>query len=124
MARPRGGGGPGGPHPFQELRFGHAGNHEVEAQKVGVDPRSEECDVVALDGGAHFGLQGIAVEDRLTVGAVFLAERSGTLKIEEELAQPVVSHERYFAMSVGACNPRTRLFSLSFSRQWHEPHRQ
>src|SRR5713101_3458949 len=74
--------------------------------------------------GAYFGLQGIAVEDLLPAGAVFLAERSGTLKIEEELAQPVVSHIRYFAMSVGACNPRTRLFSLAFSRQWHEPHRQ
>src|SRR6266571_4181720 len=114
MARPRRGGGPGGSHFSQEFRFGHSGNHEVEAQKVGVDPRGEERDVVALDRGAHFGLQGIAVENLLPAGAVFLAERSGTLKIEEELAQPVVSHIRYFAMSVGACNPRTRLFSLAF----------
>src|SRR5712692_521446 len=92
MARSRRGGGPGGPHFSQEFRFGHSGNHEVEAQKVRVDPRSEERDVVALDRGAHFGLQGIAVEDLLPAGPVFLAERGRTLKIEEELAQPIVSH--------------------------------
>src|SRR2546428_9617505 len=108
MARSRRGGGPGGPHFSQEFRFGHAGDHEVETQKVGVDARSEERDVVALDGGAHFGLQGIAVEDLPPVSPVFLAERSGTLKIEEELAQPVISHERYSAMSEGGGRNRPR----------------
>src|SRR6266508_2289282 len=130
MARSRRRCGPGGPHPFQELRFRHAGNHEVEAQKIGVDARSEECDVVALDGGAHFGLQGIAVEDLPPIGPVFFAERSGTLEIEEELAQPVVSHERYFATSEGGGRNRAkrwasaRLFPAARSREGHESHRQ
>src|SRR5438128_12361988 len=92
MARPRRGGGPGGPHFSQEFRFGHAGNHEIEAQKVGVDPRSEERDIVALDGGAHLGLQGIAVEHLPPVGPVFFAARSGAREIAEELAQAVACH--------------------------------
>src|SRR5882762_1904168 len=102
MARPRRRVGPGGPHFFQEVRLRHPGDHEIEPEQVGVDPRREKRDVVALDRSAHLGLQGIAVEDLLPVGAVFVAERSGTLEIEEELAQPIVSHGRYFAMSAGA----------------------
>src|SRR5712691_9088227 len=92
MARPRRRVGPGGPHFFQEIRLGHSCDHEIEPEQVRVDPRREERDVVALNRGAHFGLQGIAVENLLPVGAVFVAERSGTLEIEEELAQPIVSH--------------------------------
>src|SRR5712691_2556684 len=130
MARPRRGGGPGGPHFSQEFRFGHAGNHEVEAQKVRIDPWREECHVVALDRGAHLWFQWIPVEDLLPVGAVLFAERSRTLKIEEELAQPVVSHGRYFATSKGGKRnrpkrrARTRLFPAALSGEGHESHRQ
>src|SRR2546428_1082167 len=102
MARPRRSVGPGGSHFFQEIRFGHSGDHEIEPEQVRVDPRREEGYVVALDRGPHFGLQRIAVENLLPVGAVLLAERRGALKIEEELAQPVVSH--------GAILPRARRY--------------
>src|SRR5207244_7818277 len=99
MARSRRGVGPGGSHLFQEIPFGHSGDHEIEPEQVRVDPRREEGYVVALDRGPHFGLQRIAVENLLPVGAVLVAEHRGALKIEEELAQPIVSHGRYFAMS-------------------------
>src|SRR3981189_223599 len=100
MARSRRGVGPGGPHFFEEIRLGHPGDHEIKPEEIRVDPRREERDVVALDRCPHLWLQRIAVEDLLPVGAVFLAERSGALQIEEELAQPIVSHGHYFAMSV------------------------
>src|SRR6266853_1473680 len=102
MARPRRRGRSGGPHFSQEIRLGHSGDHEIETQKIRVDPRREEGHVVALDRGTHLGLQGIAIEDLLPVGAVLVAEHGGALKIEEELAQPVVSH--------GAILPRARCY--------------
>src|SRR5256885_14064269 len=102
MARPRRGGGPGGPHFFQEIRLGHSRDHEIEPEEIRVDPGREERDVVALDCGTHLGPQRIAVEDLLPVGAVFVAERSGALQIEEEFAEPIISHGRYFAMSAAA----------------------
>src|SRR5438874_1326284 len=108
MARPRRRVGPGGPHFFQEIGLGHAGDHKIKPEEVRVDPGCEERDVVALDRRPHLGLQGIAVEDILPVGAVFVAERSGALEIEEELAQPIVSHGRYFAMSADGCRSRRR----------------
>src|SRR5258705_222233 len=92
MARPRRGVGPGRPHFFQEIGLGHSGDHEIEPEEIRVDPRREEGHVVALDRGPHLGLQGIAIEDLLPVGAVLIAELGGALKIEKELAQPVVSH--------------------------------
>src|SRR6266699_4983316 len=102
MARPRRRGRSGGPHILEEIRIGHSGDYEIETQKIRVDPRREEGHVVALDRGTHLGLQGIAIEDLLPVGAVLVAERRGALKIEEELAQPVVSH--------GAILPRARCY--------------
>jgi len=45
-----------------------------------------------LDRGAHLWRQGIAVENCRPVDAILCAERRGALKIEEELAEPVVSH--------------------------------
>src|SRR5256885_13228083 len=102
MARPRRSVGPGGPHLFQEIRLGHSRDHEIEPEQIRVDPPREERDVVALDRRPHLGLEGIAVEDLLPVGAVFAAERRGALEIEEELAEPVISHGRYFAMSAAA----------------------
>src|SRR6266850_5969570 len=92
MARPRRGVGTGRPHFSQEIGLGHSGNHEIKSEEIRVDPRREEGYVVALDRGPHFGLQRIAVENLLPAGAVFVAERRGALKIEKELAQPVVSH--------------------------------
>src|SRR5258706_15430979 len=92
MARPRRRVGAGGAHFFQEIGLGHSGDNEIEPEEIGVDPRREEGHVVALDRGPHFGLQGIAVEDLLAVGAVLIAELGGALKIEKELAQPIVSH--------------------------------
>src|SRR5467141_2215482 len=118
MARPRRSVGPGGSHFFQEIRFGHSGDHEIEPEQVRVDPRREESYVVALDRGPHFGLQRIAVENLLPVGAVLVAEHRGALKIEEELAQPIVSHGRYFAMSAAL------LFRPPIPGERHEPHRQ
>src|SRR5712691_6998329 len=106
MARPRRSVGPGGSHFFQEIRFGHSGDHEIEPEQVRVDPRREVGYVVALDRGPHFGLQRIAVENLLPVGAVLVAEHRGALKIEEELAQPIVSHSRYFATGEGGCRSR------------------
>src|SRR5689334_13299725 len=79
-------------HLCEELGLGHAGDDEIEAQQIGIDPRREENDVVALDRLAHLGLQGIAIEDLLPVGAVLGAQGRGALEIEEKLAQPVVSH--------------------------------
>src|SRR5260221_768177 len=99
MARPRRGVGSGRPHFLQDIRLGHAGDNEIEPEEIRVDPRREEGHVVALDRGPHFGLQRIAVENFLPVGAVLIAELGGALKIEKELAQPVISHSRYFAMS-------------------------
>src|SRR5260370_20251105 len=102
MARPRRRGSSGGPHFSQEIRLGHSGDNKMETQNIRVDQRREEGHVVALDRGTHLGLQGIAIEDLLPVGAVLVAERGGALKIEEELAQPVVSH--------GAILPRARCY--------------
>src|SRR5882672_8569095 len=84
--------GSGVAHLFQELGLGHPGDHEIEAQQVGIDPRGEEDHVIALDRLAHLRLEGIAVQNLAPVGAVLFAERSGALEIEEELAQPIVSH--------------------------------
>src|SRR5574342_653426 len=100
MARSRRVGGPGCSDLLQELGFWHAGHHEIEAQQIGVDPRREEGDVVALDRGPHLGLEAIAIEDLLAIGAVFLTKRRRALQIEEKLAQPVISHGAYFAMSM------------------------
>src|SRR5260370_24222699 len=108
MARPRRGVGPGGPHFVQEIRLGHSSDHEIEPEQVRIDPRREEGYVVALDRGPHLGLQGIAVENFLPVGAVLVAERGGALKVEEELAQPVVSHGRYFATTAAGCRSHLR----------------
>src|SRR6266850_3595984 len=118
MARPRRGVGTGRPHFSQEIGLGHSGNHEIKSEEIRVDPRREEGYVVALDRGPHFGLQRIAVENLLPAGAVFVAERRGTLEIEEELAQPVVSHGRYFATS--AVLP----FRPLISGERYESHRQ
>src|SRR6266853_6028661 len=118
MARPRRRVGPRRPHFFQEISLGHSGDHEIEPEQVRVDRRREEGDVVALDRAAHLRLERIAVEDLLPVGAVLVAELRGALKVEEELAQPVVSHGRYFAMSAAL------LFRSLISRERHEPHRQ
>src|SRR3954470_13995252 len=92
MAGPRRGVGAGGADLRQELALGHAAHHEVEAQQVRIHARREEGDVVLLDRRAHLGLQRIAVQDFRAVRAVLGAERRGALKIEEELAQPVVAH--------------------------------
>src|SRR6266852_1781005 len=118
MARPRRSGGPGGSHFSQEIGLGHSGDHEIEPEEIRVDPRRQEGHVVALDRGPHFGLQRIAVENLLPAGAVLVAERGGALKIEKELAQPVVSHSRYFATSAAL------LFRSLISGERHEPHRQ
>src|SRR5258708_40147018 len=118
MARPRRGVGPGRPHFLQEIRLGHSGDNEIEPEEIRVDPRREEGHVVALDRGPHFGLQRVAVENFLPVGAVLIAERRGALKIEKKFAQPVVSHGRYFATSAAL------LFRSLISGERHEPHRQ
>ena len=115
---PESSGGSGGSHFFQEIRLGHSGDHEIEPEEIRVDPRREEGHVVALDRGPHFGLQRIAVENLLPAGAVLVAEGRGALKIEKELAQPVISHSRYFAMSAAL------LFRSPISGERHEPHRQ
>ena len=57
----------------EELVLGHAGDDEVEAQQIGIHPRREEHDVVALDRLAHLGFQGITVQDLLAVRPVFRA---------------------------------------------------
>src|SRR4051812_33689760 len=101
MAGPRGGIGAGRAHLAEELRVGHAAHDEIEAQQIRVDPRGEERDVVLLHRGAHLGLQGIALQDLAAVGAVLGAQRRRALQVEEELAQPVVSH--------GAILPRARV---------------
>src|SRR5437763_8878569 len=100
MARPRRGVCAGGPHFFQEIRLGHSRDHEIEPEEIRVDPGREERDVVALDRSTHLGLQGIAVEDLLPVGAVFVAERRGALQIEDEFDEKIVSHGRFYAMRV------------------------
>src|SRR5262245_4330136 len=92
MAGPRGGFGSGVAHLLQELGLRHSRDDEIESKQVGIDPGGEKYDIVALDRLAHLGLQGVAIEDLPAVGAIFLAERRGALKIEEKLAQPVVSH--------------------------------
>src|SRR5205823_6204957 len=115
MARPRRGVCAGGPHFFQEIRLGHSRDHEIEPEEIRVDPGREERDVVALYRSTHLGLQGIAVEDLLPVGAVFVAERSGALQIEEEFGEPIVSHGRYFAISASL------LFCPVIAGQRHEP---
>src|SRR5258708_38852781 len=92
MARPRRRGRSGGPHFSQEIRLGHSGDHEIETQKIRVDPRREEGHVVALDRGTHLGLQGIAIENLLPLGAALFAERRGGLKLEDELAHHAGSH--------------------------------
>src|SRR5262252_7456751 len=84
MARPRGVFSPGAAHLREELGLGHAGDDEIEAQQVGIHPRGEENDVVALDRLAHFGFQGIAVQDLLAVRPVLRPEGRGALKIEEQ----------------------------------------
>src|SRR4029077_5478583 len=71
MAGPRRRFGPGVPDFLQELRFGHAGDDEVEAQQVRIDPGGEEHHVIALDCLAHLGLQRVAIEDLLAIAAVF-----------------------------------------------------
>src|SRR4051812_15768048 len=101
MTGPRGGIGAGRAHLAEELRVGHAAHDEIEAQQIRVDPRREERHVVLLHRRAHLGLQGIAVQDFPAVGAVFGAERGRALQVEEELAQPVVSH--------GSILPRARV---------------
>src|SRR6267378_3815564 len=93
MARSRRGLGAGVAHFLQEFGLGHAGDDEVEAQQIGIDPRGEEYHVIALGRLAHLGLQRIAVQDLLPAGAVLLAQWRGALKIEEKLAQPIVSHD-------------------------------
>src|SRR5262245_50408296 len=92
MAGPRRGFRAGVAHLGEELPLRHPADDEVEAQQVGVDARCEEHDVVALDRLAHLGLQGVAIEYLLPVRAVLGAQRRRALKIEEKLAQPVVSH--------------------------------
>src|SRR5882672_2313458 len=92
MAGPRRRFGSGAPDFLQELRFGHAGDDEVEAQQVRIDPGGEKHHVIALDCLAHLGLQRVAIEDLLAVAAVFDAQGRGALEVEKKLAQPIVSH--------------------------------
>src|SRR5262249_25448488 len=92
MAGPRRRLGAGAAHLREKLALGHARDDEVEAQQIGIHPRGQEHDVVALDRLAHLGLQWIAVEDLLAVRTVLRAEGRGALQVEEKLAQPVVSH--------------------------------
>src|SRR5882724_572004 len=92
MAGSRGRFRPGVAHFLQEFRLGHAADHEIKAQQVGIHPRCEEHHVIALDRFAHLGLQRIAVQDALSARPVLLAQGRGALKVEEKLAQPVVSH--------------------------------
>src|SRR5690348_16216808 len=108
MARPRGGFRSGIADLLQELRLGHPDDDEVEPQQVGIDPRREEHHVVALDRLAHLGLQGIAVGDLRASGAILRAQGRGALEIEEQLAQPVVSHALILPRSRLSCVAQLR----------------
>src|SRR5882672_6392796 len=74
MAGPRGALGAGVAHLGVEFALGDAGGDEIEAQEIGVHGRRKKNDGVALHRGAQLGFQGIAVQDRLPVGAVCRAE--------------------------------------------------
>src|SRR5579863_8414570 len=86
-----------------ELRVGHASGREVVAEQVGVGEARQRGNVVGEHRGAYLGLQRIAGEDGVAVTPVFRDAR-GVLKIEAELAQPVIPH----ALHLGAARrPKT-----------------